>query len=137
MTALGLDRKAFLGLGRQNPNDENEPFGMTVLALKLANVANGVSQLHGGVSRKMWQGTLAGPARSGGADHLDHQRRPHAQLAVAGHCPDLRPLSRHPVGRTADRARASGSGSSRSPTPSCGGRTSGAASGWSRSPAAG
>jgi len=56
MQALGLDRKAFLGLGRVNPDDDAEPFGMTVLALKLANVANGVSRLHGEVSRKMWQG---------------------------------------------------------------------------------
>ncbi|HEY1376160.1 MAG TPA: alpha-glucan family phosphorylase [Gemmataceae bacterium] len=58
--SLGLDRKTFLGLGRQNPNDDGEPFGMTVLALKLANVANGVSQLHGAVSRKMWQGLWPG-----------------------------------------------------------------------------
>ena len=60
MTALGLDRKAFLGLGRLNPNDDAEPFGMTVLALRLANVANGVSQLHGAVSRKMWQSLWPG-----------------------------------------------------------------------------
>src|SRR5207237_6095658 len=60
MSALGLDRKAFLGLGRQNVSDDHEPFGMTVLALKLANVANGVSQLHGAVSRKMWQGWWPG-----------------------------------------------------------------------------
>src|SRR5437016_5785093 len=60
MGSLGLDRRAFLGLGRQNPNDENEPFGMTVLALKLANVANGVSQLHGAVSRRMWKGLWPG-----------------------------------------------------------------------------
>jgi starch phosphorylase len=60
MSALGLDRKAFLGLGRQNLNDDSEPFGMTVLALKLANVSNAVSQLHGAVSRKMWQGLWPG-----------------------------------------------------------------------------
>ncbi len=60
MTALGLDRKAFLGLGRLNPNNDSEPFGMTVLALKLANVANAVSQLHGAVSRKMWQSLWPG-----------------------------------------------------------------------------
>ncbi len=60
MHALGLDRRTFLGLGRQNPHDENEPFGMTVLALKLANVSNGVSQLHGEVSRKMWKGLWPG-----------------------------------------------------------------------------
>jgi starch phosphorylase len=60
MSALGLDRKSFLGLGRLNANDENEPFGMTVLALKLANVSNAVSQLHGAVSRKMWQSLWPG-----------------------------------------------------------------------------
>ncbi|MFM7148786.1 MAG: alpha-glucan family phosphorylase, partial [Gemmataceae bacterium] len=52
---LGIDRNAFLGLGRQNPSDHNEPFGMTVLALRLSNVSNGVSRLHGEVSRKMWK----------------------------------------------------------------------------------
>ncbi|MBI1917043.1 MAG: alpha-glucan family phosphorylase [Planctomycetes bacterium] len=44
-----------LGLGRQNPNDHSEPFCMTVLAIRLANVSNGVSALHGKVSRKMWK----------------------------------------------------------------------------------
>ncbi|HVS37528.1 MAG TPA: alpha-glucan family phosphorylase [Gemmataceae bacterium] len=51
---LKINRDEFLGLGRQNPHDHNEPFGMTVLALRLANVSNGVSKLHGTVSRKMW-----------------------------------------------------------------------------------
>ncbi|HEY7314294.1 MAG TPA: alpha-glucan family phosphorylase [Gemmataceae bacterium] len=50
-----IDRNEFLGLGRQNPFDQNEPFGMTVLAIRLANVTNGVSKLHGSVSRKMWK----------------------------------------------------------------------------------
>jgi starch phosphorylase len=54
MHALGLNRREFLALGRQNPDDDNEPFGMTVLALRMANVSNGVSQLHATVSRKMW-----------------------------------------------------------------------------------
>src|SRR5437899_381696 len=44
-----------LGLGRQNPHDHSEPFCMTVLAIRLANVSNGVSALHGKVSRKMWK----------------------------------------------------------------------------------
>ncbi len=55
MHQLGLDRRSFLALGRQRPDDEGEPFGMTVLALKMANGSNGVSQLHGSVSRAMWQ----------------------------------------------------------------------------------
>jgi glycogen phosphorylase len=43
-----------LALGRVNPQDAQEPFCMTVLALKLSRAANGVSQLHGEVSRHMW-----------------------------------------------------------------------------------
>jgi starch phosphorylase len=50
-----IDRHELLGLGRQNPRDHNEPFCMTVLAIRLANSTNGVSQLHGQVSRKMWR----------------------------------------------------------------------------------
>ena len=52
---LRIDRNEFLGLGRQNPRDFNEPFCMTVLAIRLANSTNGVSKLHGSVSRKMWK----------------------------------------------------------------------------------
>ncbi len=52
---LGIDRATLFSLGRQHPQNEGEPFGMTVLALKLANTSNGVSRLHGSVSRKMWQ----------------------------------------------------------------------------------
>ena len=53
--SLGLSRDEFLGLGRQNPRNSHETFCMAVLALKLADHANGVSQLHGEVSRKMWK----------------------------------------------------------------------------------
>jgi starch phosphorylase len=42
-------------LGRVNPQNLQEPFCMTVLALKLSRAANGVSELHGRVSRHMWQ----------------------------------------------------------------------------------
>src|SRR5579872_1103145 len=52
---MGIDRTILAGLGRQHLTNEQEPFGMTVLALKLANVSNGVSKLHGSVSRKMWK----------------------------------------------------------------------------------
>ena len=57
---LGLDEKTFLGLGRSDVNNDGEPFCMTVLALKLSNRANGVSAIHGGVSRKMWRGLYPG-----------------------------------------------------------------------------
>jgi starch phosphorylase len=52
---LKIDWHDFLGLGRQNPRDQNEPFCMTVLAIRLSNISNGVSKLHGSVSRKMWK----------------------------------------------------------------------------------
>ncbi len=52
---LGIDWAEFLALGRENPGDNNESFCMTVFALKLSARANGVSALHGEVSREMWK----------------------------------------------------------------------------------
>ena len=43
-----------MALGRLHPENETESFCMTVLALKLSRAANGVSELHGQVSREMW-----------------------------------------------------------------------------------
>ena len=51
---LHLSYDDFMGLGRVHPEDHNEPFCMTVLALKISRHANGVSALHGAVSRRMW-----------------------------------------------------------------------------------
>ena len=53
--SLGLSPKDFFGLGRQNPDNDSEEFCMTVLALRTAASSNGVSQLHGVVSRRMWK----------------------------------------------------------------------------------
>ena len=52
--SLGVSMDTFLGLGREDPSDSRESFCMTVLALKLAAHANGVSRLHGQISRHMW-----------------------------------------------------------------------------------
>jgi starch phosphorylase len=52
--ALHLSYDDFMALGRVYPADTSEPFCMTVLALKLSRHANGVSALHGRVSRRMW-----------------------------------------------------------------------------------
>jgi starch phosphorylase len=51
---LKLNHAQMMALGRVNPDDENEPFCMTVLALKASRAANAVSELHGSVSRQMW-----------------------------------------------------------------------------------
>ena len=52
---LGINFKVLLGYGRLDPRDDNESFGMTTLALRLSAHSNGVSRLHGKVSRSMWQ----------------------------------------------------------------------------------
>jgi len=52
---LGISREEFLALGRENPLNKSETFCMTVLALKTAAICNGVSKLHGSVSRNMWK----------------------------------------------------------------------------------
>jgi starch phosphorylase len=51
---LRLSREQFLALGARRLGDPWEPFGMTVLALRMCRTSNGVSELHGQVSRKMW-----------------------------------------------------------------------------------
>jgi starch phosphorylase len=51
---LGLDREGFLALGRFD-YPWGPQFSMTVLALHTSGLANGVSQLHGEVSRRMWR----------------------------------------------------------------------------------
>ena len=44
-----------LALGRENPNDASEQFNMAYLALRGSGAANGVSRLHGEVSRELFQ----------------------------------------------------------------------------------
>ena len=57
---LGIDEKHFLSFGRVDTNNDNEPFCMTVCAMKLARHTNAVSSLHGQVSRRMWKGLWPG-----------------------------------------------------------------------------
>lgn len=54
-SAMAVDDGTILKLGRTNPADEGEPFSMAILGLRLANTRNGVSQLHRGVSQRLWQ----------------------------------------------------------------------------------
>jgi starch phosphorylase len=48
----GFEWDEFVALGRVDPDDES--FGLTPFALRTASYANGVSELHGEVSREMW-----------------------------------------------------------------------------------
>ena len=52
---MNISWERFMGLGRFNPNDPNEKFSMSVLATNLSQEVNGVSKIHGRVSREMFQ----------------------------------------------------------------------------------
>jgi glycogen phosphorylase len=52
---LGIKREEFIALGRQNSLDNGDSFCMTILALRMATISNGVSRLHGQVSRHLWR----------------------------------------------------------------------------------
>ena len=57
---LGISENTLLDLGRMDGEDSNEPFCMAVLALRLSHVSNGVSQIHGEVSRRMFSNVFPG-----------------------------------------------------------------------------
>ena len=90
----GVPTDRVLALGAEdNPN----MFNMAHMGLRLAQRANGVSKLHGAVSRGMFGGLWDGLRRRRGADRLGHQRR-----------------ARHRPGR---RARSPGCSASRTTAP--------------------
>ena len=51
---LGIPLHDLLALGRQNPNDASESFNMAYLAIRGSGAVNGVSRLHGKVSRHLF-----------------------------------------------------------------------------------
>ena len=52
---LGISLHDLLALGRQNPNDASESFNMAYLAIRGSGSVNGVSRLHGKVSRHLFE----------------------------------------------------------------------------------
>jgi starch phosphorylase len=51
---LGIELHKLLALGRQNPGDASESFNMAYLAIRGSGAVNGVSRLHGKVSRRLF-----------------------------------------------------------------------------------
>jgi starch phosphorylase len=51
---LGVRLRDLMALGRANPDDPNEPFNMAYLAVRGSGAVNGVSRLHGQVSRRIF-----------------------------------------------------------------------------------
>jgi starch phosphorylase len=52
---LGIGLEGFLALGRQDSGNTGEPFTMAYLAIRGSGAVNGVSRLHGQVSRRIFQ----------------------------------------------------------------------------------
>ena len=52
---LGLSHDEFVALGRTDPQNSREPYGLTPLAIRMCRSTNGVSRKHGEVSRALWQ----------------------------------------------------------------------------------
>ena len=52
---LGMTLHDLLALGRQNPDDPSESFNMAYLAIRGSGAVNGVSRLHGQVSRHLFE----------------------------------------------------------------------------------
>lgn len=54
INSLKISKEELFILGRTNPDDAEEWFGMTPLAIRMTRSANGVSEKHGIVSRELW-----------------------------------------------------------------------------------
>ena len=60
---LGITLHDLLALGRQNPNDSSESFNMAYLAIRGSGAVNGVSRLHGKVSRHLFRAAVSRAGR--------------------------------------------------------------------------
>ena len=75
----GLAWEDFAALGKVEPGRRR----LRAHSVRAAHVAyaNGVSELHGAVSREMWHALWPDRRCRRGADHVDHERRPPADVA--------------------------------------------------------
>src|SRR5574344_621577 len=58
--SIGLSWEEFIGLGRVNKSDNNEKFSMSILAINFSQEVNGVSEIHGRISREMFSNLYSG-----------------------------------------------------------------------------
>ena len=76
-SASGFLPRSSSASGGQNPANDGEDFCMTVLALRLACFSNGVSKLHGEVSRRMWSNLWQGvPESEAPIEHVTKRGSP-------------------------------------------------------------
>ncbi len=91
--SLKISRDEFLDLGRTDPANDNEFFGMTPLAIRMCRSANGVSEKHGEVSRELWLKMFPGSRSSGDVPITHVTNGVHAPTWIAPVFQDL--FSRH------------------------------------------
>ena len=82
----GVPFDELMALGHFPEDGPTEPFNMAVMGLRLAGMANGVSKLHGAVSRQMFSALWPRCPPDEVAHHLGDQRRarPHVGLRRDG-----------------------------------------------------
>ena len=128
MTELGLSRDQFLDLGREDMG-HYELFSMSVMALNLSSGTNGVAELHGAVSRAMWNWMYPGvPEHEVPIGSITNGI--HVQTWVSQEMAQLFDRYLDPAWREEESRRKCGKGSRVSRTPNCGARTSAAANVW-------
>ena len=81
---LHISLRELLALGRENASDESEPFNMAYLAVRGCAAVNGVSRLHGEVSRRIFQPLFPRRPAARSPDRPRDQRRSHAELGQSG-----------------------------------------------------
>lgn len=70
LKTLEIDFDTLMSLGREHPEDKQSHFTMTVLCLRMSRAANGVSKLHGKVSREMWKSLYGGKEEQTPIGHI-------------------------------------------------------------------
>ncbi len=93
--ALGISDEALLRLGQRDDAPSDAPFNMAVLAMRHASLRNGVSRLHGEVSRQLFSPLYpALPVEEVPVDsvtngvHYDTWVGPEVRALFAAYCPD-------------------------------------------------
>ena len=79
---LGIEPGRLLALGREHPDDPDEPFNMAYLAIRGSAAVNGVSRLHGAVSRRLFQSLFPRWPEIEVPVGARHQRRAHAHVGL-------------------------------------------------------
>ncbi|MEM6750075.1 MAG: alpha-glucan family phosphorylase [Planctomycetota bacterium] len=98
--SLHLDMEGVLALGRDNVFNKDEPFSMATLAIRTSDFCNGVSKLHGEVSRDMWKDIWPGvPTPEVPIGHVTNGVHAKSWL-----CPELNAALREHADPVADNA---------------------------------